>query len=132
MSKHHRLLSGFLIALAAGIASECHAAGDESFRLRPLGTTPRRVAESIETARMVATGTLAEYRLGGYLVSSTGSKANISVKMNWETVHFGLKPPAAMFRQIPVKSGTRPKLQYSKGDKVIISWQTSSRFNRDD
>ena len=113
MSGHHRLLSVFLIALAATTASKAHAADGKSF------------AESIETARMVATGTLREYRLGGYLVSSTGSQANISIKMNCETVHFGLKPPAAMFRRIPVKRGTKPKLQYSKGDKVIVSWQTS-------
>ena len=113
MSGHHRLLSAFLIALAAGIAAEAHAAEDKSF------------AESIETARMVATGVLTQYRLGGYVVSSTGSMASISTKVNWETIHFGIRPPAVMYRQIPVKRGTKPKLQYSKGDKVIISWQTS-------
>jgi len=114
MSGHHRLLSAFLIAVVAGIASEARGVDAQTF------------TKSVETARMVATGTLKEYRLGGYSVSSTGSRANISMNMNWETAHFGAKPQQArMYRQIPVKRGTKPKLQFSKGDKVMISWQKS-------
>ena len=116
MLGHQRRLPAFLIAAVAATFSRAHGAEDKSF------------VESVETTRMVATGTLKEYRLGGYLVSSTGSKANISIEMNWETVHFGLKPQQArLFRQIPVKRGTKPKLQYSKGDKVIVSWETSAQ-----
>ncbi|MDP6545751.1 MAG: hypothetical protein QGH60_17345 [Phycisphaerae bacterium] len=116
MSRHHRLLSAFLIAVVAAIASEARAAEGESF------------VESTETARLVATGTLKEYSVGGYIISSTGSKAHISTKINWETVHFGVKPQqAGIYRQIPVKRGTKPKLQFSKGDKVMISWQRSSQ-----
>ncbi|MDP6633779.1 MAG: hypothetical protein QGG42_02695 [Phycisphaerae bacterium] len=114
MLRHHPL-SIFLAIATVGIVSQARAEDGRSF------------AESVKTARMVAIGTLTEYRLGGYMVSSTGSKANISTKANWETALFGAKPPAAIYRQIPVKRGTKPKLQFARGDKVIISWRTSSQ-----
>jgi len=122
MSVHRYLWSGLLIVLSCVIASPASAAD------KPAGGDPGSFLESVRTARLVAAGTLAEYRLGGYIVSSAGSHANIMVQVDWGAIHFGVRPGnKRIHRRIPVKRGTKPKLRFKKGDKVLVSWQTSVR-----